>query len=270
MKPPLVSILISIISFYIIVSIFLYFAQSSFIFFPRKIEAHQNSFLKQFENQSITFIHNDVSLHGWFIQQETNLNKPLIIYYGGNAEEVSQNLHDLKKFGDCSILFVNYRGYGKSEGRPGQDILFSDALFIFDQITSNYNIEPSNIFLMGRSLGSAVAVYVGSKRLVKGIILVTPFDNLVNVARKYYPIFPIKLLLRHPFHSDEIAPYIIYPMLTLIGAEDQIISNDFSLNLVELWKGPSEYLIIKNTGHNTITFTSEYWQAIQSFLSNNK
>ena len=103
-----------------------------------------------------------------------------IIYYGGNAEEVSQNLHDLKKFGDYSMLFVNYRGYGKSEGWPGQDVLFSDALFIFDHITNNYNIEPSNIFLMGRSLGSAVAVHVGSKRSVKGMILVTPFDQMLT------------------------------------------------------------------------------------------
>ena len=270
MKLPLGSFLILITSFYIIICGILYFAQSSFIFFPRKIAEHQISFLKQFEMHEITFMHDGLSLHGWFIQKELQPIKPLIIYYGGNAEEVSQNLHDLKKFGDYSMLFVNYRGYGKSEGWPGQDVLFSDALFIFDHITNNYNIEPSNIFLMGRSLGSAVAVHVGSKRSVKGMILVTPFDNLVNVAKKHYPIFPIKLLLRHPFLSDEIAPNITSPMLTLIGSEDQIISNDLSLNLVEAWRGPSEYLIINNTGHNTISFSSKYWHAIQSFLSNQK
>ena len=150
---------------------------------------------------------------------------------------------------------------------PGQDALFTDALFIFDYITNIYNIAPSNIFLMGRSLGSAVAVHIGGHRLVKGMILVTPFDNLINVAKTHYPIFPIKLLLMHPFLSDEIAPKVTCPMLALIGAEDQIITNDLSMNLVKKWGGRSDHLIINNTGHNTISFASDYWQAIQSFLS---
>ena len=267
MKSPMVSLLFLLASLYLIVTGFLFIAQSSFIFFPQNISGVQQSFLNQFNSNEITIEHNGVLLHGWFIQNEANPQNPLIIYYGGNAEEVSQNLHDLEKFGDYSILFMNYRGYGKSEGRPRQDALFSDALFIFDYITNIYNIAPSNIFLMGRSLGSAVAVHIGGHRLVKGMILVTPFDNLINVAKTHYPIFPIKLLLMHPFLSDEIAPKVTCPMLALIGAEDQIITNDLSMNLVKKWGGRSDHLIINNTGHNTISFASDYWQAIQSFLS---
>jgi len=75
------------------------------------------------------------------------------------------------------------------------------------------------------------------------------------------------LLLRHPFLSDEIAPKVTCPMLALIGAEDQIITNDLSMNLVKKWGGRRDHLIINNTGHNTISFAPEYWQAIQSFLS---
>ncbi len=267
MKSPMVSFLFLLASLYLIVTGFLFIAQSSFIFFPRNISGFQQSFLNQFNSNEITIEHNGISLHGWFIQHEPHINNPLIIYYGGNAEEVSQNLHDLDKFGNYSILFMNYRGYGKSEGRPGQDALFSDALFIFDYITNIYNIDPSNIFLMGRSLGSAVAVHVGGRRSVKGIILVTPFDNLVNVAKNHYPIFPIRYLLRHPFRSDQIAPGIMCPMLAIIGKQDRIIPNERSLTLVKQWGGNSYHVIIENTGHNTISFAPEYWQAIQNFLS---
>ena len=267
MKSSMVSLLLLFASLYLIVTGFLFIAQSSFIFFPRNISEFQQSFLNQFTSNEITIEHNGISLHGWFIQSEVNPQDPLIIYYGGNAEEISQNLHDLDKFGDHSLLFINYRGYGKSEGQPGQDTLFSDALFIFDYITNNYNISPSNIFLMGRSLGSAVAVHIGRQRSVKGMILVTPFDNLVNVAKKHYPIFPIKLLLRHPFLSDKIAPKVTCPMLALIGAEDQIIPNDLSMNLVVEWGGRSNNVIIEDAGHNTISNKPGYWAAIHQFLS---
>lgn len=267
MKSPLVSLLILLISFYLTITAILFFTQSYFIFFPQEISGNQHSFLKQFKSNEISLDHDGISLHGWFIQNETNPENPLIIYYGGNAEEVSMNLYDLDKFGDHSLLFMNYRGYGKSEGRPGQDALFSDALFIFDHISKKYHIPPEKIILKGRSLGSAVAIHVAGQRKVKAVLLVTPFDNMVNVAKKHYPIFPIKHLLRHPFYSDRIANKITCPMLAIIGEQDQIIPNERSLALVEQWGGESDHVIIKGAGHNTISLTSEYWIAIHQFLS---
>ena len=267
MKSPLVSLLILLTSFYLTITAILFFTQSYFIFFPREISGNQHSFLKQFKSNEITLDHDGISLHGWFIQNETNPENTLIIYYGGNAEEVSMNLYDLDKFGDHSLLFMNYRGYGKSEGRPGQDALFSDALFIFDHISKKHHIPPEKIILMGRSLGSAVAIHVADQRKVKALILVTPFDNLVNVAKNHYPIFPIRYLLRHPFRSDQIAPGITCPMLAIIGKQDRIIPNERSLTLVKQWGGNSDHVIIENAGHNTISNTPGYWVAIHQFLS---
>ena len=172
MKSPLVSLLILLTVFYLTITAILFFTQSYFIFFPREISGNQHSFLKQFKSNEITLDHDGISLHGWFIQNETNPENPLIIYYGGNAEEVSMNLYNLDKFGDRSLMFMNYRGYGKSEGRPGQDALFSDALFIFDHISKKYYIPPEKIILKGRSLGSAVAIHVAGQRKVKAVLLV--------------------------------------------------------------------------------------------------
>jgi len=169
----MISLLFLLTSFYLIITTILFFAQSYFIFFPREIAGYQHSFLKQFKSNEIALDHDGISLHGWFIQNETNPDNPLIIYYGGNAEEVSTNLYDLEKFGDYSFLFMNYRGYGKSEGRPGQDALFSDALFIFDHISKKHHIPPEKIILMGRSLGSAVAIHVADWSMLPKII--TPF-----------------------------------------------------------------------------------------------
>jgi pimeloyl-ACP methyl ester carboxylesterase len=69
-------------------------------------------------------------------------------------------------------------------------------------------IDPAHVVLMGRSLGSGVAVHVAAKRKVGGVILVTPLDSLVNVARAHYPIFPVGLMLKHRFDSAALAPEI--------------------------------------------------------------
>ena len=209
---------------------------------------------------------NQISLSDKRLIELTGESELFVGFHGGNAEEVSQNLYDLDKFGDHSILFMNYRGYGNSDGRPGQNALFADALFIFDFISKKYHISPEKIILMGRSLGSAVAIHMASQRQVKAVLLVTPFDNLINIAKKNYPIFPIKHLLKHPFLSDQIAPRITCPMMAILGEQDQIIPNERSLALLEKWGGKSDYLIIENVGHNTISHTQEYWLAVNQFL----
>jgi pimeloyl-ACP methyl ester carboxylesterase len=106
---------------------------------------------------------------------------------------------------------MNYRGYGGSDGTPSETALLSDALFVFDYMLATEGIDPAHVVLMGRSLGSGVAVHVAAKRKVGGVILVTPFDSLVNVARAHYPIFPVGLMLKHRFDSAALAPGITTP-----------------------------------------------------------
>ncbi|SVA82899.1 uncharacterized protein METZ01_LOCUS135753 [marine metagenome] len=267
MKKMMVNSILALAGIYITVLVILFFTQERFIFFTRKINKSQELVLSEFSKFEINISHVGNNLHGWFIKKEVNSETPLIIYYGGNAEEVSQNLYDQEYFGEHSLLYMNYRGYGLSTGRPGQGALFSDAIYIFDQISKTHNIPPSNIILMGRSLGAAVATHVASKREVKGVILVTPFDSLVKIAKKHYPIFPVKMLLKHPFNSIQLAPKINIPMMAIIASRDRIIPNEMSLNLVDHWGGNSEYVVIKNAGHNSIHQYNEYWTAVGRFLS---
>jgi hypothetical protein len=161
---------------------------------------------------------------------------------------------------------MNYRGYGDSEGKPSQKALCSDALYILDTLTARESIALENVVVVGRSLGSGVAVDVAAHRPVRGVILITPFDSLLNVARHHYPYLPVRLLLRHPFDSAALARTLKIPALVLMGDQDDIIPNAHSLSLTRRWGGPVETVMIEGVGHNDIQTNERYWRAINRFL----
>jgi len=242
----------------------LYVFQDALIFFPQPIPRQNRA---PFAAHALTLAHEGQQLRGWYVSGAVSKRRPLLVYYGGNAEEVSGNLWDMARLQAGAYLFMNYRGYGDSEGKPSQKNLCRDALYILDTLAARENIPMNHIVLMGRSLGSGVAVYVAAHRPVRGIILVTPFDSLLNVARHHYPVLPVKYLLKHPFDSAALAPGVKMPALVIIGDQDNIIPNQRSTELAQQWGGPLETMVIEGAGHNDIQLDHRYWEAINSFLS---
>jgi pimeloyl-ACP methyl ester carboxylesterase len=108
---------------------------------------------------------------------------------------------------------------------------------------------------------------VAAERKVGGIILVTPFDSLVNVARAHYPIFPVGLLLKHRFDSAALAPGITTPALFLMAANDQVVPVRLAKKLASVWGGPVTAVTVGGTDHNTIETSPVYWDAVNVFLS---
>ena len=241
----------------------LYFFQDTLIFFPQSTPPANRT---QFEPHAYRMVHAGVTLQGWFVRGAVTAEKPLLVYYGGNAEEVSVNLHDLRQFKAGAYLFINYRGYGDSGGKPSQAALCEDAVYILDHMVANEKIPLDHMVLMGRSLGSGVAVHAAAKRKVRGVVLVTPFDSLTNVARHHYPIFPVRLLLKHPFDSRALAPAIKTPLLMLIAEHDDVVPPKFAFSLAQAWGGPAQTLVIEGAGHNDIQLHQDYWKALNRFL----
>jgi len=254
---------IVVISCYALINLGLYVFQNSLIFFPRKLYSRSPEVVTN-KKHEIKINIDDVALHGWLLNKG---EKKLIIYYGGNAEEVSANINDMKDIDGYSVLLMNYRGYGMSEGKPGQKILFSDALNIYDYISGKLNIQPKNIVLFGRSLGSGIAVYVAGKRKVSKLILVTAYDSIRNIARVHYPIIPVGLILRHPFDSMLYAKDVSSSALMITGGRDTIIPNDNSMNLAKSWKRDCKSVLIEQADHNDIHTYPEYWEAVTEYLN---
>lgn len=208
-----------------------------------------------------------VLLHGWYLKPSQRNKFPLLIYLGGNAEESTNFLTYRDYFSAWGILAVDYRGYGLSGGKPGEQQLFADARFLYDHFVNQPEVDPNHLVAMGRSLGSGVAVYLAHQRNLTGVILISPYDSITAVAQEFYPYVPVPWLLKHPFDSLALAPQINTPVLGLIAANDDLISPERSKTLLSAWKGPSRLVLIADTNHNNITEGKYYWESIQEFLA---
>ena len=262
-KKLVTTILSTLIGIYILLCIAIFLFQAKLIFIPQKLD--ENSPTTTFyKDNEITFNIDGIKLHGWLINQGSD---NMLIYYGGNAEEISLSLDDLADINNCTILALNYRGYGKSEGSPGQKAIFNDALEVFDQVTAKLNVPPENVILLGRSLGTGVAVHVTCQRNVSKVILTTPFDSIRNIAKKMFPIFPVGLFIRHPFDSVSIVDKIKAPCLMILAENDEVIPLKNSMNLANHFTSPLEIVTIKNAGHNDIQLFGEYISSINDFIN---
>ena len=207
-------------------------------------------------------------LHGWLRHTATEPPaRGLVIYFGGNAEEVSGQMHDAPMLAPWSVAAVNYRGYGLSEGRPSEEALTSDALAIYDRLAKRKDIDPNHIVVFGRSLGSGIAVQLAAHRPVAAVVLVSPFDSLRSIARKQYPIVPVSLLLKHPFDSLAHAGGIEAPLLMIAGDDDDLIPPEYSRRLHDAWSGPKQWVLVPEADHNDIHLWPGYWPAMREFLA---
>ena len=186
-----------------------------------------------------------------------------IIYFGGNAEPVHLNLDNFRSwFPQHSLYLVNYRGYGGSTGKPTEAGLCQDANAIYDLAKQHH----TNIAVMGRSLGSGVAVCLASQRQVAKIALVTPFDSISAVAQNVYPLFPIQQLLKDKFDSAARAKDISAPVLIMLAEKDRVVPAERGRALAAAFEQPVSTVEIANADHINVSEYREYSKALREFL----
>jgi len=257
---------------YVLLAAFLFLFQDHLIFFPRPLaDAARTAIAERVpraEELRVT-APDDVELHGWLRHPDgppASGPAPLVLYFGGNAEEVSWLANVMGQYPPWAFALFNYRGFGLSGGAPGEEALYADALALYDRLTARGDVDGSRVVAFGRSLGSAVAVHLAAERDVAGVILVTPLDSVTSVAEGVYPFMPVRLMLRHPFDAISRAPEIEAPALFLAAGRDRVIPVPHAERLREAWGGPTRWVLIEGESHDSIASADAYWSEIGAFL----
>ncbi|TCL62763.1 hypothetical protein EDC14_102342 [Hydrogenispora ethanolica] len=218
--------------------------------------------------ESIEILTDDqTKLHGWLVKNSPLPKAPLVIYFGGQGDELSAVVEEAANMEGWSFLLINYRGYGFSQGRPSEKKILGDSLRIYDSIASREDIDQEWIVLMGRSLGTGVATFLARRRWAKGVILVSPYDSILSVAKGKFPFIPVEKILRDRYEAILSAPHIETPLLAIIAERDRMVTPSHSMRLIEEWRGPKQLATIKGKGHNDLFDSADYWESIQQFLA---
>ncbi len=188
-----------------------------------------------------------------------------LLYFGGNAEDVALNIPTFSAwFPDHTMYLGNYRGYGGSTGAPSEAGLVADALALYDYARARHG----RISLIGRSLGSGVAAQVAAQREVHKLVLVTPFDSALNVARQLFPLFPVAWLLKDHYDTTGRVSQISAPLLVVIAAEDGIIPRARSDALAGAFPaGQITVRVFEDANHNNIAEAAGYADALRGFVN---
>lgn len=262
MKPMLTFLTLAAIG-YAALCVLIFFFQDRMLFFPRPADPLA---VKQLQRWQRSIETSEIVLAGWFIPARDPGNAPLVFYFGGNAEDISATALELSNRADANFVLMSYRGYGASEGTPSETALFTDALHVYDELIAT-TVHNGKVVAFGRSLGSGVGVYLASHRRIDAVVLATPYDSIRNVARRYFPWLPVRLLLRHPFDSLALAPDLDIPALFLMAERDTIIPHAHAQYLADSWGGSTRRVLIKGATHNSIGAQDNYWAPIREFLN---
>lgn len=209
---------ITAVALYALVCVALYITQRSLIYYPQPRSNPGSSLLMTLPIGTETVN----------VSTRPHIGPDALIYFGGNAEDVSQDVPELAGgVPDSAIYALHYPGYGGSSGSPSQRAIFAAALVLFDQV----HVDHPSIVVIGRSLGSGVAIWIASQRPVVHLVLVTPFDSLADAAAARYPFMPIRWLLRDKFESWRYAPQVAAPTSMIIAANDEIVPRSSSERL---------------------------------------
>lgn len=179
-----------------------------------------------------------------------------VIYFGGNAEDVSAGLPEVSAaFPDTAAFLMHYRGYGGSSGSPTEATLQKDALALFDKVHAKH----SNVVVIGRSLGTGVAIRLAAQRPVARLVLVTPYDSLQDLAASQFPFFPVRWLLADKYESWRYASLVTAPTTIVAAEHDEVIPRSSTNQLhARFAPGVAKFMVLPGTGHNTISANPLY------------
>lgn len=188
----------------------------------------------------------------------------LFIYFAGRGEDVratARMLHWLPEgFGFAAL---NYRGVADSEGHPSEIASVADAAQFANHLRRAF--PQARLHVVGRSLGSGVAIQLVAQQTFASLQLITPYDSMLEVARKRFPLVPLSLLLRHQFNSLAHCVRVAAKTQVLLAERDDVVLPVRSARLISAWPTPVAVETIAGSDHHSIIDLEETWLLLVDF-----
>lgn len=211
------------------------------------------------------------TLRGWWVPAESA--RGVVIFLHGNAGNMAGRMEQLKIFNRLrlSTFIFDYRGYGESTGKPSENGLYEDAETAWRYLTETRGVDPMKIVIFGKSLGGAVATWLANRHSCRAVILESTFTSVPDLAARFYPYLPVRLLARDRFDSmTRIHNLQSGAVLVIHSRSDEIVPFEHGQTLHEALRGNKEFLEISG-GHNTgyQATGDDYVRALDAFLDEN-
>jgi pimeloyl-ACP methyl ester carboxylesterase len=183
-----------------------------------------------------------------------------LLFFGGNAEDVAYTVPELAgAFPDRAVYAMHYRGYSGSSGRPSEAAFRSDARALFTFVHASH----ADVIVVGRSLGSSLAIQLATEEPVSRLVLITPFESILAIAKRTVPFLPMSLLLHDRYESWRYAPHVTCPTLLIAASHDELVPLADTQRLVARFPpGVATLRVFEGTDHNSVSGGTEFWEAI--------
>ena len=215
--------------------------------------------------ESITFFPS-LQLSGWV---DNPGKKKAIIYYGGSSEIIRLRRIEFtkdKKWENYTRYFVPYRGFWPNQQfKPSEELLKNDAKELYDIVSR----EHKNIFVVGRSLGTSIALHVAANRPVEKLALITPFYSILNLAKQRYRIFPVQRILKdwHEAHKD--ANLVHNRVHVFLAETDEVTPKTSWEQLRSHFTMPFAEEVVGKSNHTNIVEQPILWENMLKFFEKN-
>lgn len=211
-----------------------------------------------------------VRLHGWFVPRRDA--DSTLVWFHGNAGNISHRVENIKLLHELvrvNVFIFDYRGYGRSEGRPSEEGTYLDGEAALDLIGNKLGDENrKKIILFGRSLGAAIATEMATRFDSQALILESPFVSIAEMARVILPLLPIGPFLQTQYNVGARIKKTRVPLLVLHGDRDEIVPIEQGRRVFDAAPQPKKFITIAGAGHNDtyIVGGENYFRQLQEFI----
>jgi len=261
------AIILVLISFYILLLSLVFLFQRNLLYHPSIDNYLENEVEKEpTEIEKVKIIIDDnITLTGWFYKKNIKKFKT-ILFFHGNAGSLANRTYKLNHFKNLNVnfLIIAWRGFSGNKGKPTEEGLYKDAKSAVDWLNKK-GVDDEKIILYGESLGTAIAVEIAQKKNYAGIILESPFTSMIDMGKKYYPFFPVNLLLKDKFESYKKIHNISVPILIIHGKVDNIVPFAMGKKMYELSNEP-KFFYSQEYGDHMVDYDEKLLLALKKFI----